>query len=195
MTSRRLMHDDDILLTFDASQEARHAAVLRLNEMARALVERTKANAAGAVADENGEIPGPARLRMVLGIDRDEKSAKQRRFLHGVVFSQIAEQVVMPDGTRYVAAIWKEHFRKLFLPDQWESRRMPGAKRATPHRVRISTEDLSLLQYSRLIDSVIDHAVKEWGVTFDFVAEDREAVRHQRKKLTPKEVAYAEADA
>lgn len=173
----RPLHDDDIVLTFDASQEARHAAVLRLNEMARAMVERAKANAAGQQPDDDGELPGPGRLRLVLGFDREDKSSKQRRFLHGVVLTQIAEQVVV-DGVRYVGAIWWEHFRRLFLPDRWESRRLPGAKRATPHRVRQSSESLSVKQYSQLIDSVIDHAVKELNVTFDFVAEQREEVRY-----------------
>ena len=51
----RPTHDDDLVLTFDATQEARHAAVLRLNEMARAMVERAKANAAG-------QQPEPLRL-------------------------------------------------------------------------------------------------------------------------------------
>jgi hypothetical protein len=34
------MHDDDLQVFFDATQEARHAAVLRVNEMAKAMVER-----------------------------------------------------------------------------------------------------------------------------------------------------------
>jgi hypothetical protein len=146
----RLLHDDDLLLTFDATQEARHSAVLRINEMARALVERTRANAAGQQPDEDGVLPDPPRLRLTVGLDRDDKSSKQRRFLHGIVMTQIADQVVMPDGSRYVSAIWWEHFRRLFLPDRWESRRLPGAKRATPHRVRISSESLSVKQYSTL---------------------------------------------
>lgn len=176
----RLMHEDDLLLVFDATQEARHAAVLRANEMARALVERAKARVAGQQPDDDGVLPEPPRLRLVLGYDRDDKSAKQRRFLHGVVFPQVADQVVMPDGTRFVAAVWKEHFRALLLGHTWESVRMPGQKRATPRKVRISTESLSVKQYSEHIDRVIDIAVNEYGVTFDFDAVEREAVRYSR---------------
>lgn len=186
----RLLHDDDIVLVFDATQEARHAAVLRLNEMARAMVERARANVAGQKPDEDGEIPGPGRMRIVLGFDRDDKSAKQRRFLHGVVLLQIADQVVLPDGARYAMPVWKEFFRARFLPDTWESRKamrwdakkcaMVQAKRATPHRVRISTEDLSVRQYSDYIDKVIDTAVSEYGAVFDFVVAEREAVRYTR---------------
>jgi hypothetical protein len=183
-----MLHDDDLVLVFDATQEARHAAVLRLNEMAKAMVERSRANAAGQPADEDGVVPGPGRLRVVLGFEREDKSSKQRRFLHGVVFPQIAEQVTLPDGTRYAAPVWKEFFRSRFLPDVWVSRKairwdpklcaLVQAKRATPQRVRISTEDLSVKQYSQHIDRVIDTAVTEYGVTFDFDAAEREEVRY-----------------
>lgn len=194
MNPRAPLHDDDLQVVFDATQEARHAAVLRINEMARAMVERARANAAGQKADEDGVVPGPGRLRVVLGFDRDDKSAKQRRFLHGVVFPQIAEQVVMPDGTRYAAPIWKEFFRARFLGDKFVSRKamrwdkklcaLVQAKRATPHRDRISTEDLSVKQYSQHIDRVIDAATLEHGVVFDFVATEREEVRYVRPTRT-----------
>lgn len=189
-----LIHDDDLQVYFEATQEARHAAVLRVNEMAKALVERSRANAVGQQPDEDGVIPGPQRLRMVLGFDRDDKSVKQRKFLHGVVLMQIAERVQMPDGSRYVMKVWKEFFRKRFLPDTWEMVRFPGQKRATPRRVRISTEDLSVKQYSAYIDKVIDHAVVEFGVTFDIDAQEREAVRYvapARKRAEKREAATA----
>lgn len=182
------MHDDDLVVFFDATQEARHAAVLRLNEMAKAMVERSRANAAGQPADEDGVVPGPGRLRMTLGFEREDKSSKQRRFLHGAVFPQISEQVTLPDGTRYAAPVWKEFFRARFLPDTWVSRKairwdpklcaLVQAKRATPQRVRTSTEDLSVKQYSQHIDRVIDTATLEYGVVFDFDLAQREEVRY-----------------
>lgn len=175
-------HEDDIVLIFDATQDARHGAMLRLNEMARAMVERSRANAAGQQPDEDGVVPGPGRLRLVLGFDREDKSAKQRKFLHGPVLGQIAEQVRLPDGSRYTAEVWKHYFRKLFVPDRWESYRLPGAKRATPHRVRVSTESLSVRQYSALIDAVIAHATSELGVVFDLDPAERESVRYVKPK-------------
>lgn len=190
MTTRGLIHEDDLVVCFAATQEARHSSVLRVNEMARAMVERSLANAVGQQADENGEVPGPAPLRIVLGFDLNDKSAKQRAFLHGPVLGQIAEHVKMPDGTRYVAQIWKTYFRKMFLPDTWEMRRevkwdpkkclLVQAKRATPHRVRISTERLSVKQYSTLIDQVIAHATTELGVVFDLDPVERKAARYVR---------------
>lgn len=186
--TQRLLHEDDLVLSFDATQEARHAALLRANEMAKALVERAKANAAGQKPDpESGEVEGPGRLRIVVGYDREDKSTKQRAFLHAAVFPQIAEQV-LPEGVSFHAKVWKEHYRALYLGDRWVLRKalvvdkatgkLRPAKRATPHRERVSTERLSVKQYSEHIDKVIAHAVTEYGVQFHFIHEEREAVRY-----------------
>lgn len=139
------------------------------------------------------------RVRVTVAEEVDSLSARQRRFLHGPALGQIAEQVRMPDGTRYVAEVWKEYFRGLFLPDKWVSKKQPRwdakagrmviPKRATPHRERQSTESLSVKQYSRLIDQVLAHAATELGVEFRFNADEREAVRY----VPPKRVKKAEA--
>lgn len=198
---RHIPSDDDLAVVFDATQEARHAAVLRINEMAKAMVERARANAAGQQPDDDGEVPGPGRLRMTLGVQHDDISAKQRGFLHAAVFPQIAEGYTFPDGTRYVAKVWKEHFRARFLGDRWVMRRaikwdpktgqMVQAKRATPHRERVSTEDLSVKQYSAYIDRVIDTATVELGITFVFRAEERDEVRYVAPVRKKKEAVAA----
>lgn len=123
--------------------------------------------------------------------DEDDLSARQRAFLHAAVFPQIAEQYVFPDGTRFVAKLWKEHFRERFLGDSWEMRRsmrwdaatgrMVLGKKKTPHRVRNSTEDLGMKAYSKYIDLVIDTAVLELGVVFVFRPNEREGVRYVAK--------------
>ena len=41
----------------------------------------------------------------------------------------------------------------------------------------MSTEDLSIKQYSEYLDKVIAYAADELGVVFRFLAEEREAVR------------------
>jgi len=176
-------HDDDLVLFFEADQGARHAAVLRLNEMAKAMVERAKAKAAGQQPDEDGEIAGPGRLRIVLGFDREDKSSKQRRFLHGPVLGQISEQASV-GGIRYAMPVWKEHLRAMFLGFTWESVRYPGQKRATPRKVRISTESLSVKQYSDYLDKVLAYAASELGVVFDLDPIERESVRYARPKRT-----------
>jgi hypothetical protein len=182
MTSsmRQLMHEDDVVLYFEDRAQC-HGAILRANEIAKAMV---------AGADH------PKRWHLILGEDRDDITIRQRGFLHKAVFPQIAEQVTFPVGTRYTWQVWKEHYRARFLGDRWEMRATPRwddkaqrivqPKRATPHRVRVSTEDLSVKQYSEYIDRIIDSAAAELGVIFDFVAEEREAVRYRRPVRPPK---------
>lgn len=196
MNPRALLHDDDLVVYFDPTQESRHAALLRANEIAKALVERVKAKAAGQVPDEDGVVPGPSRLRIVVGEDHEDKTVKQRAFLHTAVFPQIAEQARFEDGSRFVWQVWKEMFRSRFLGFRWEMKATPRwdaeqgrfviPKRKTPHKVRVSTEDLSIKQYSAYIDLVIDTAVVEYGVVFRFIAEEREAVRYVRPQRAKK---------
>lgn len=183
--SKALLHDTDTVLYFAPTQEARLQAMRRANEQASVLV-------AQALADGEPE----RRLRVVVGIDQEDMTVKQRGFLHAAVLPQISEQVRMPDGTRYVVAIWKEFFRKLFLPDRFELRAVPRwdaalgrlvqPKRATPQRVRVSTEDLSIKQYSNYIDQVIAHATTEFNVAFRFIAEEREAVQWRPARKAPR---------
>lgn len=180
-TTRTLLADTDTVLYFPASQEARHAALLRANEVARQLVQQATAD-----GDDGRQF------RVIVGIEVDDITVKQRGFLHKAVFPQIADQVVFPDGQRFEWRVWKEMFRGRFLGDRWELRAEPRwsdelgrfvvPKRKTPRRVRVSTEDLTIKQYSDYIDKVIDTAITEFGVRFDFVATEREAVRYVPKR-------------
>lgn len=126
---------------------------------------------------------------------------RQRKFFHGPVLNQIAEQVRMPDGTRYMPDVWKEYFRGLFLPPKWvlvavpkwdaKLGRLLQPKRKTPRQVKQSTEDLSVKQYSELIDKTLAHAASELGVVFDLDPAEREAVRYKRPARKAKEVQEA----
>lgn len=112
-------------------------------------------------------------------------SIKQRGFMHGAVFPQIAEQAyVGPQRERFTADAWGEYYRRLFIADRWVMKKLPGAKRATPHRERVSSESLGVRRYSEWIDRVIDHAVVEFGVVFEFKEGEREAVRVVAKRRT-----------
>lgn len=143
------------------------------------------------------------RVHVAIGEDEEPLTVKQRKFFHGPVLTQISEQVRMPDGTRYVAAMWKEYLRQLFLPDRFVSRRVPRwdrelcalvqPKRATPHRERQSTEDLSIKQYSEFIDKVIAHATTELGVEFRFIDFEREEVRWKPPARKQRQPEAAEA--
>lgn len=128
-------------------------------------------------------------VKVILAEQEDDITTRQRGFLHAAVLPQIAEQVCV-NGERYVAAIWKEYFRALFLPDRWVSLKVPRwdpkkcalvqPKRATPHRQRRSTEELGIKGYSDFIDKVIAHAASEFNVVFVFDEDEREAVRWKR---------------
>lgn len=112
----------------------------------------------------------------------DSISAKQRAFLHAAVFPQIAEQVFVGDKReRFTADVWKEFWRRRFLPDRYVMRKLPGAKRATPHRERVSSESLGVKGYSIYIDRIIDTSVVEYGVVFEFNPSEREAVCYVAK--------------
>lgn len=179
--ARTLLADTDTVLYFAPTQEARLAVMRQANAQAATLVDQAR-------ADEDTE----RRLRLTVGFDHEDITVKQRGFLHAAVFPQIAEQVRFADGSRYTADVWKEYFRKLFLGDRFVLKRIPRfdaatgklvhPKRATPHRERISTEDLSIKQYSNHIDKVIAHATTELGVAFEFDADEREAVRWKPKR-------------
>jgi len=120
-----------------------------------------------AYARAKSLIADGKRVQITVTEDTDDVSNKQRRFLHGPVLTQIAEQVQV-DGRRYEAAVWKEHLRRQFLPDAWKDGK----------RMRVSTEDLGVPGYSQYIDRVIAYATTEWGVAFQFNEHERNAVRH-----------------
>jgi hypothetical protein len=172
----------------------RQTRVVSTREQAHAAAQQAYAIAKLLIQDGR-------RAMISVGEDSDPISIKQRRFLHGPVFTQISEQVRV-GGERYVMPIWKEFFRKLFLPDRYEMQRRPvwnketrqwqAAKRATPQRVRSSTEDLSVKQYSAYIDKVIQHATLEWNVVFDFDQQERESVRYVKPVRAPKEIVDQE---
>lgn len=119
----------------------------------------------------------------------EDITARQRGFLHAAVLPQIAEQVRV-NGTRYTAKVWKQFFKDLFIPDRWVMHRPPFVRdrktgllkpstRSVPIKAKKSTEDFGIKAYSEFIDRVIAHAVTEFGVSFVFRVDEREAVRYR----------------
>ncbi len=126
----------------------------------------------------NGEA-----VQLKCGPSDEPISIKQRGFLHAAVLPQIAEQAYVGEKReRFTAEIWKEFFHRRFIPDRWVMKKLPGAKRATPHRERVSSEELGVRRYSEFIDRIIDYAVVEHGVVFEFREGEREAVRYVGKR-------------
>ena len=138
-------------------------------------------------------------VRIEVKEDDEPLSIRQRKFFHGVLLKQIAEQVRMPDGTRYMPKVWKEYFRELLLPSKyvmvavpkWDDKlgRLVQPRRKTPRRVKTSTEDLSDKQYGDLIEQTIAHATMELGVVFELDPVEREGVRYVKKVAAPRAAA------
>ena len=149
------------------------------------------------------------RVKFGVDEDNDSLSARQRRFLHGPVLGQIAEQAwvtIFDDSgkevrrVRYVQDAWKEYYRRLFLEATpvYEMVELPGYKRRVPRRVRQSTEDLDVKAYSEHIDKVLAHAAADLSVKFVFDIDERESVRYRepvRKVKTSKPAKQQEAEA
>lgn len=171
------MSDDEYRATLRTASAAREHFINAMN-VARCMLD-------------NGEA-----VLLTVGPAKEPIGIQQRRFLHGPVLNQISEQVRVA-GERFTVDVWKEYFRKLILEREpkYEMRKMPGAKRKTPHRVRKSTETLGVRDYAKYIDEVIDTAVAEFNVVFRFEMNEREAVRYvdpkRLKKSNPAQLGHS----
>lgn len=95
----------------------------------------------------------------------DEKTDKQRRYLHGYVLMTIAKQAA-PGGQRFDMKTWKEHFRSEFLGFKTITTKNPMTGKKIRRRVRVSTEDLGVKGYGEYIDRVTAFAATELAVEF-----------------------------
>jgi hypothetical protein len=190
MTDRRtlVLDEKDAVLLCTGDPTAMRSTVLRLCEIAKARVALAGPD---PVDQDTGEVK-PRVWRWIFGEANEDVTTKQRGFFHACVLPQIAAQAVV-NGERFAADVWKEHLRRMFLPDKFVMRRLPGAKRATPLRVRVSTEDLGIRGYSEHIDRVIAYATTDLGVIFEFDRQEREAVRYRRPTRKPKQQEEATA--
>lgn len=95
----------------------------------------------------------------------DMLSTQQRKYLHGVIYNEIAKQAVI-DGRKYSLAIWKEYARNKFLGEKIETviNPMTGAERKEV--VRVSSESLTVKQYTLLIEQVTAWATTDLNVNF-----------------------------
>lgn len=93
----------------------------------------------------------------------DDITERQRGYLHGVVLTEIAQQLAI-DGKRHPMKTWKEHLRREFLPDKFVTHTNPFTGRTSKRRVRQSTEDLGVRGMADYIDKCCAWAA-EYGVT------------------------------
>lgn len=96
----------------------------------------------------------------------DKKSDQQRRYLHGVVLTQIAKQALV-NGQQFDLKVWKEHFRAEYLGFKTVTSINPMTGKRHRRRARISTEDLSVKKYAEYIERITAFACTELSVVFD----------------------------
>ncbi len=96
----------------------------------------------------------------------DEKSDRQRRYFHGVILTEIAQQATAEGGQKFPMKVWKEYFRDTYVGSKRVSFTNPLTGRKSRRLVRVSTEDLSVRRYSELIEKVTAFAVTELNVRF-----------------------------
>lgn len=104
----------------------------------------------------------------------DAKTDRQRKYYHGVVLKTIAQQA-RPNGQAFDLRIWKEHFRAEFLGHKTVTTVNPITGKKSRRRQRLSTEDLGIRAYSKLIDRVQAFAATELKVTFPATYDQWEA--------------------
>jgi len=105
------------------------------------------------------------RLAVEIRLAEDAKTDQQRKYYHGVILKEIAQQA-MANGQKFPMAVWKEHFRSEYLGFKTVSFINPLTGRKSRRRVRNSTETLGVRGYNQLIERVTAFAVTELGVEF-----------------------------
>lgn len=94
----------------------------------------------------------------------DAKSIQQRKYLHGVIFTEMAEQI-RPNGQSFPMKVWKEHCREKFLGSTWTVSVDPITGKKVRRKSRVSTEDLGIKAYSTYIEQCTAYA-SEMGCEF-----------------------------
>lgn len=106
----------------------------------------------------------------------DGKTDRQRNYYHGVVLKAI-EQQARPNGQQFPKEVWKEHFRAEYLGHKTLTTKNPLTGKKVRRRLRVSTEDLGVRGYSKLIDRVSAFAATELGVVIPIPFEQWERMQ------------------
>lgn len=105
------------------------------------------------------------RVTVECRLTEDAKTDAQRRFYHGVILLQIANQANV-NGQKFPLKVWKEWFRDKYLGFKTVTFINPMTGKKSRRRIRKSTEDLGVKGYNALIEQVSAFAVTELGVEF-----------------------------
>ena len=105
------------------------------------------------------------RVTVECRLTEDAKTDAQRRFYHGVILLQIANQANV-NGQKFPLKVWKEWFRDKYLGFKTVTFINPMTGKKSRRRIRKSTEDLGAKGYNVLIERVSAFAATELGVEF-----------------------------
>jgi hypothetical protein len=105
----------------------------------------------------------------------DAKTDRQRGYYHGILLKAISQQARDCTGAKHGQSVWKEHFRNEYLGYNTVTFINPITGRKSRRRVRVSTEDLGIKGYAKLIDRVAAYAVTELGVQIPMTWKEYEA--------------------
>jgi hypothetical protein len=134
-----------------------HRVELHEPEQARAVLTRNMLPWIGEQMKQGRELVLEARL-----LD-DDITTRQRGYLHGVVLTEIAQQL-RPGGQAFPMPVWKEHFRAKYLGFKVVTSINPFTGQKHRRRVRVSTEDLGVRGMADYIDQIMAD-VAEYGIT------------------------------
>lgn len=90
----------------------------------------------------------------------DKPSDAQVRYLHGVVYREIAQQAWV-EGRRYAPSVWKEYFNRKFIGEGEMT--LPSGRVVSQ---AMHSGDLGRREHTRFIEQVKRHAMEEFGVVF-----------------------------
>lgn len=129
--------------------------------------EQGRANCTGAFLPWVGQQLASGRALVIEArLWEDAKTDRQRKYYHGVVLKTIAHQARNTEGQAYDLKVWKEYFRNEYLGFKTVTSVNPITGKKSRRRQRISTEDIGIRAYSKLIDKVQAFAATELRVTF-----------------------------
>jgi hypothetical protein len=134
-----------------------HRIELHTPEQGREVLTRNMLPWIGEQLNQGRELVLEARL-----LD-DDITDKQRGYLHGVVLTEIAQQL-RPNGQSFAMPVWKEHFRQKYLGFKVVTAINPFTGKKSRRRHRISTEDLGVRGMADYIDQIMAD-VAEYGIT------------------------------
>jgi hypothetical protein len=161
-----------ITIEMSPTREAYRAGMARLYELG---LQQVLGNDPERIDHNTGEVV-ERRYRVSFEEVIPDRTVLQNAFYWAAVLKQISEQA----PGNWTPDAWHEAFKRTELGYEVMRVKVAGRKKPTVYRRLKSTTDLTVKQFSDYLDRVIASATTALGVTFEFRADEREAVRYRR---------------